>query len=267
MQNILTIDLEDWYQTQAWRPVARVEEWDNCEGRLKENTFLILDMLREYNTKATFFVVAYNAKRHPEIIRLIRDEGHELAAHGYHHNLIYLQTPKQFRDEINSAKKLIEDIAQEEVIGFRAPSWSITRECLWALDVLLELGFRYDSSIDGAVYKIIQPKFPQGLLEIPRSNFRVLNISFPFAGGFFLRFYPYLFTRLGIWKENRIRRRVVVYMHPWEFDRGRINNADIPMQAMLDNFNLKCAKSRLTNLLKDFDFSSVKDIFFVKEDK
>ena len=262
MENILTIDLEDWYQTQSYRSKISIRDWDKIKSRLVSNTLEILKILRQFNTKATFFVLAYNAKRHPDIIHLIKKEGHELGVHGYYHNLVYHQSFLEFKNEIDYSKKLIEDVSQAKVIGFRAPNWSITRSCLWALDILCALGFSYDSSMDEAAFKEIEDKFPSGLLELPRPNIKFFNKAMPFAGGFFLRALPYFLTKKMIEKKNRGGDRAIVYIHPWEFDAGPFKTKpDLPKKIQHD-FRLGCTKTILHSLLRDFSFDSVENTFF-----
>lgn len=264
MQNILTIDLEDWYQTQSYRSKISIHDWDKIKGRLVTNTSEILEILRKFNTKATFFVLGYNAKRHPDIIHLIKREGHELGLHGYYHNLVYRQSFSQFNNETDYSKKLIEDISQAKVIGFRAPNWSITTSCLWALDILIQLGFCYDSSMDESVFRKSYKKIPQGLLEIHRPALKFLNKSIPFSGGFFLRAYPYFFIRHLIRQKNKKGQKVVIYIHPWEIDKDAFCIKPHLPKRIISNFRLASTKEKLHSLLRDFEFNSIKNIFFGK---
>src|SRR5262245_17405205 len=147
MLNALTIDVEDYYQVSAFEPVVRYQDWHRYESRVEVNTYRILDLLDEYKTAATFFVLGWVAERHPELVREIDQRGHEIACHGYSHKLIYEQTRLKFREETKRAKACIENIVQKPVLGYRAASYSITHKSLWALDVLAAEGFQYDSSI------------------------------------------------------------------------------------------------------------------------
>lgn len=264
MQNIITIDLEDWYQTQSYKAKIDKTDWDNIKGVLFANTVRILDLLRQFNVRATFFVLAYNAKRYPEIIRMIKEEGHEVGLHGYYHNLVCRQTPAQFRSEIEYSKRLLEDIGQTEIIGFRAPNWSIITSCLWALDILVELGFDYDSSIDGAVFKSMFNRIPLELLEVPRSVFTFLSISFPFAGGFFLRAYPYAFTKFLIDKMNKQGKEVMVYIHPWELSDESHNVQPKLYCIPIAKYGVDTTQQKLQFLLEDFKFNSIKGKYFTQ---
>lgn len=263
MQNILTIDLEDWYQGQFYKSKINISDWDRLKSKLVIDTLKILHILRQLKTYATFFIVAYNAKRHPEILHLIEKDGHELALHGYYHDLVYRQTPTQFRNEIDYSKKLIEDISQTKVIGFRAPTWSIKHSCLWALDILLESGFLYDSSMERSVFKNIHDKIPPGLLEIPRSTFEFLGRPIPFAGGFFLRAYPYYFTKWLIQQKNKKGDRVLIYIHPWEFNTDPAEIELVFPKKFINEFRLHTVEQKFELLQKDFNFNSIKNIFFI----
>jgi len=261
IQNILTVDLEDWYQTEFRKSKIRISDWDKTESRLQYYILQVLELLRKFNTRATFFVLAYNAKRHSEIIHMIKNEGHELGLHGYYHNLVFRQTPSQFKQEIDYSKKLMEDTYQVEIKGFRAPNWSITHSCLWALDILKELGFSYDSSMSEYVFNNMHNRIPPGLLEIPRSELRFLNQSIPIAGGFYLRAYPYSFTRNWIKQRNKKGQRALVYIHPWEFNKGPFPIETIFIKRMIYNFRLRNTKDILYSLLQDFNFNSIQQIF------
>ena len=265
MQNILTIDLEDWFQAQSYRSKIEIRDWDKTESRLRNNTLEILNILRQFNTKATFFVLAYNARRHPDIIQLIKEEGHELGLHGYYHNLVSHQSYSEFKNEIDASKKILEDMAQTKVIGFRAPCWSITKSCLWALDILFQMGFFYDSSMDESIFQKYVEKIPLGLLEVPRSEFRIFNLSFPSGGGFFLRAYPYSLTKYFIQQKNKRGKKNVVYLHPWEIDRSPLAIKPYFPRTIIYHFGLNSTRRKLCALLRDFKFNSIKNIYFTTD--
>ena len=145
--NYLTIDVEDYYQVSAFEDVAPTEDWEHFESRVKRNTNTILDLLDEFNTKATFFIVGWIAERHPGLTRQIAERGHQVECHSYLHRKVYDLSPEEFHKDTEKAKNIIEDITGKAVTGYRAPSYSITKKSLWALDILQELGFQYDSSI------------------------------------------------------------------------------------------------------------------------
>ncbi len=264
MKNLLTIDLEDWYQGHFYQNKIKTSDWDCMKSNLEEDASLFLSILKQRNVKATFFILAYNVKRHPRLIRMIKEEGHELALHGYYHNLVYRYTPSEFEKEIYYSKKLIEDACQARVVGFRAPAWSITSSCLWALDVLIKLGFLYDSSMTESVFSKNNKSIPAGILELPRTTLKILGGGIPFAGGFFLRAYPYLMTKYLIKRENNNGRKTIVYIHPWEFSDGHFMiKPDFP-KGRINDFNRHSTKRKLEALLEDFKFGPIKELIFDK---
>ena len=262
MQNIFTIDLEDWYQTESYRSKISISSWDAQHCKLLESTLEMLFILRKYNTKATFFILAYNVKRHKEIISLIKRDNHEIALHGYYHNLVFRQKPLEFRKEVEYSKKLLEDIYRTKIIGFRAPNWSIFPSCSWALEILRDLNFLYDSSMNEGIFKRNKYKIPKDLLEVPRSTIDILYVSMPFAGGFFLRAYPYWLTRYLIRRKNYKNEEALVYTHPWEIENKQVLPRLSFLNEIKSSFRLSCTRNYLLNLLKDFKFNSIKNIFF-----
>ena len=153
MRNILTIDVEDWYQTLSYNSKISIFSWDARKSQLIESLLEILGVLKKINTRATFFILAYNVRRHPEIINLLKVDGHEIALHGYYHNLIFRQKPLEFRKEVEYSKKLLEDLSGMKILGYRAPNWSLDLSCFWALEILQDLGFLYDSSMTEGFFK------------------------------------------------------------------------------------------------------------------
>lgn len=262
MQNLLTIDFEDWFQAEFCKTKISVAKWSSLKSRFIDNTLEILNILGRLNIKATFFVVIYNAKRYPDIIRKISKEGHELALHTYYHDSVYRKTPSEFSDEIDYSKKFIEDISQTKVIGFRAPNWSITSSCMWALNILRDSGFLYDSSMCYSIFRRMYSRIPQGLLEIPRSEFSFLNLLIPFGGGFFLRAYPYSFTKIIIGLSNKKGVRTMTYLHPWEFDKTPTEFRLGFIGSLAQNFKVGTTKRKFMILLEDFKFASIRDVFF-----
>lgn len=230
MKNIFTIDTEDWfhanYEDDLFRNDAAVK------STVEENTEVYLEALERNHATATFFVLGFVAEQHPGLVQKIAQAGHEVASHGYGHQLVYKQTPEEFRQDIQRSKKLLEDIIGKPVRGYRAPSWSITEESLWALTILEEEGFAYDSSIfpfKNFLYGISgAPRFPfaaakyqpraEKLLEIPPSTVRVPGMNVPFSGGFYFRALPYPFIHLFAKQVNREGHPVVFYLHPREID-------------------------------------------------
>lgn len=234
MLNALTIDVEDFFQVNAFARHVRREEWGGIPRRVANNTRRILDMLDEFNVQATFFVLGWVAEREVSLVREIGERGHEIACHGYGHELIYVIGPDRFREDVRRAKSLLECIVGKTVNGYRAPSYSITADSIWALDILVEEGFTYDSSIFPVYHDTYglpdSPRFPHriprksgSIMEFPLTTYvcRLGNKEYrlPVAGGGYLRLFPASFLRWCIDSVNRIERQpAVLYFHPWEID-------------------------------------------------
>lgn len=265
MDNILTIDFEDWFQADLVKARLGIEKWDSLKDRLLDNSSMILEILERAHVKATFFVVTYNAKRYPGLIRTIAQAGHELAVHTCFHDSVTNLTPAELSKDIEYSKKFVEDVSQTRVIGFRAPNWSITPFCAWALDIIRDCGFLYDSSMRFSVFKQMRATMPQGLLEVPRSEFSFFALSLPFGGGFFLRAYPYTLTKTIISMYNKKNVRTMTYVHPWEFEKTPAGFKPGFIAGLFQDFLAGTTKEKFALLLKDFKFSSIRDIFFGKE--
>lgn len=274
MINALTIDVEDYFNVSGFESQIKFEDWDKFESRVERNTDRLLTILQESDVKATFFVLGWIAEKYPKLVGRIHGEGHEIASHSYAHRLVYKQTKKEFREDLKRSKGLLEDGIGDRVIGYRAPSYSITRESLWAIDILIEEGFLYDSSI----FPIRRDRygipgsrrFPYTvdghnggvLLEVPLSTVTVLNTNIPIAGGGYLRLFPYGFIKWGLKKINEKEKQpAVIYLHPWEID------ADQPRLhgSLLSRFRhyvyLNKMEQRLKSLLCDFKFNTMKDLY------
>ena len=273
MLNALTIDVEDYYQVSALESVVRFKDWSKYESRVERNTYRLLDILDENKVRATFFVLGWVAERHPNLVMDIQKRGHEVASHGYSHKRIYMQTPDQFRDETRRSKALLEEIINQPVIGYRAASYSITRKSLWALDILSEEGFRYDSSIfpiHHALYGIpgsqrfnhkINRSGNSGLIELPLSTLRFCGYNFPIAGGGYLRFFPYAFTRWAIRQLNENEKQpAVVYLHPWEIDPNQPRIRAKAISRFRHYLNLGGLEGKLIRILRDFKLSTMADV-------
>lgn len=273
MKNAFTIDVEDYYQVEAFAGVVNKCAWGEYESRVVDNTHRLLDLLDTYSVKGTFFILGWVAQHERALVREIADRGHEIASHGMSHTLVYTQTPEVFRDETRRSKALLEDICQRPVIGYRAATYSITRKSLWALDILHEEGFQYDSSIfpmrhDRYGIPDAQPypnrlRTPAGytLVEFPISIFRSGAVKLPVAGGGYFRLLPYPVTRWGLSQINRSGHEFVFYLHPWEVDpeQPRIQNAGA-MSRFRHYLNLSQTRPRLERLLSDFSFTTMEDV-------
>ena len=266
IKNVLTIDVEDYFHVAALSKSINRGDWDNISPRVTNNIYRLLDLFDEHNVKATHFVLGWVAERFPELVREIDSRGHEIASHGYSHQLVYTQSPTQFENETRSSKIILEDIIGKPVWGYRAASYSITRKSLWALDILADLGFKYDSSIFPVVhdnYGITgSPKFPhiletpnkKTLVEYPLSTFSILGQSIPVAGGGYFRLYPYWLSSLFYRKINQQTAPFVFYLHPWEIDPDQ-PRIDASFLSRFRHYNnLDKSYQRLSKLLSDFSF-------------
>ncbi len=268
IKNALTVDVEDYFQVSAFAQTIQPDDWVNHPLRVERNTHHLLDLFDEHQVKATFFVLGWVAERTRKLVEEIALRGHEVASHGYSHQLIYKQKPDVFREETLRSKKLLEDITQMPVRGYRAASYSITRQSLWALDTLVEAGFEYDSSIfpvrhdrygiPGSSEQPYHLTTPQGhsLLEFPLSTAHIFNYRLPIAGGGYFRLYPYWLTRAGLRQVNRRSQPFIFYLHPWEIDPAQPKIAASWFSRFRHYNNLDKCEYRLQQLLDDFDFGT-----------
>ena len=277
--NAMSIDVEDYFQVASLSSQIKPEEWDKHDaGRVVDNTHRIMDLFDEANIKATFFTLGWVAERYPDLVKDIDARGHEVASHGYSHQLIYKQTPEVFREETLKSKKILEDIIQKPIRGYRAASYSITNQSLWAIDTLIEAGFEYDSSIfpvNHDVYGIPDfPKYPHvykasatgDIVEFPISSVKFLGYQLPIAGGGYFRLYPYWFTRFGLNKLNRTGDEFVFYLHPWEVDPDQPRVEGVSWKSKFRHYNNlgKCLH-RLRRLVNDFEFTTVEKLLEQKQ--
>lgn len=276
MKNVLTIDVEEWFQVEALSGAINPDEWKNFRSRLLPTLLRILTLLGERKVKATFFVLGWVAERFPDLVLMIKQNNHEIASHGYAHQLVYKQDQKGFEEDARKSKEILEGITGEEVLGYRAPSFSIIPDCFWAYNVLSKLGIKYDSSIfpvKHLVYGVPNaPRFPftinlddgKKIMEFPLSTVRVFGHNLPVAGGGYLRLFPYAYTRWAIKKLNQQGRRAIIYFHPWEIDPHQPKQKVRLTNRIRHYANLSLMESRIGQLLNDFQFSSIKDIWEMK---
>lgn len=273
MNNAFTVDVEDYFQVTAFADTVEMSSWARRESRVVRNTRALLELLAERGIRGTFFVLGWVAKRDPALINEIARQGHEIASHGMNHQLVYNQSPAEFREETRSAKRLLEDISQSPVIGYRAATYSITRRSLWALDVLAEEGFLYDSSIfpmhhdrygipdAKPVPHLMETSKGHKLVEFPISVLRYKGMTLPVAGGGYFRIFPYSVTRWGLKKLNASGQEFVFYIHPWEVDPAQPRIADAGLLSRFRHYyNLGLCHSRLQSLLGDFAFAPLQTI-------
>jgi polysaccharide deacetylase family protein (PEP-CTERM system associated) len=277
MYNALTIDLEDYYHVQAFANVISPRQWGAFEPRIQNNTRILLDLLDLHAVTCTFFVLGWVAQRFPLLVREISDRGHEIASHGMNHILVYTQSEKAFREETRDSRAILEDICQEDVIGYRAATYSITHASMWAIDILCDIGFKYDSSIfpvrhDHYGVPDAYP-FPSRLrtasgceiTEFPISVLIYGNLKLPVSGGGYFRLLPYVVTQRALRHINTLGNEFVFYLHPWEIDpeQPRIRNAGLLSQ-FRHYCNLSKTYGRLQRLLKDFAFTTMRHVLSTK---
>lgn len=306
--NALTIDLEDYFMVSAFESVVKRECWHLHESRIERNTRKVLDILdgADGNTgvKATFFCLGWVGERYPYLIREIDRRGHEIACHSYDHQLVYRMTPEQFREDVSISKRILEDASGKKVIGYRAPSYSITQKSLWALDVLGEEGYRYDSSIfpihhdrygiptaprfsflvklngNGgnetrvpADFERMPLREPEPgepcddcIVEYPISTVKMMGLNIPISGGGYMRLFPYGVIRKGLLQINTGEKQpFVFYLHPWEFDPEQPRMTNISVLSRFRHYvNLDGTAEKLKRLLGDFKFSSMADVIGIR---
>jgi polysaccharide deacetylase family protein (PEP-CTERM system associated) len=289
--NALTIDVEDYFQVSAFETIVHRPEWQRYPLRVGENTRRILDILDEKGTTATFFILGWVAEREPSLVREIHGRGHEVACHGYGHQRVPNQTRHEFRDDIRKSKGILEDLIGKPVVGYRAPSYSISLNTLWAFDELVETGYLYDSSVFPVrhdYYGIPNwPRFPffvargddgvwspdtavssrnstascssPKLLEIPITTVRIAGKNLPISGGGYFRLFPYLLSHWGLQRINLAEKRpFVFYLHPWEIDPDQPRMMGIGMKTRFRHYlNLCKTEQRFRKLLADFKFSTM----------
>lgn len=271
--NALTVDVEDYFQVAALAETIRPEDWPRYQLRVERNTHRLLDLFDGRGVAATFFVLGWVAERCPQLVREIVARGHELASHGYSHQLVYRQTPEVFREETRRSKQILEDQAQQPVLGYRAASYSVTSESLWALDIIAEEGFLWDSSIfpvrhdrygiPGAQRWPHRLGTPAGheLVEFPLTTLQLTGLTLPIAGGGYFRLYPYAFSRFGLRRVNRADGRpFIFYLHPWEVDPDQ-PRVRVGWKSRFRHYNnLHKCEARLERLLDDFAFDTVGNV-------
>ena len=283
MRNALTFDIEEYFHAEAFAKALRPEEWPGLESRVVDTTERLLDILDYADARGTFFVLGWVAERYPALVKDIAARGHELACHGYGHQMIQRQSRQDFAKDVQRAKTAIEDATGTPVIGYRAPTFSITRDTLWSLEVLWEAGFLYDSSIFPILhdrYGISDaPRFPHrmavgngkgapngtdaghSIAEFPLSTISVLGRRLPIAGGGYFRLAPYLVTRRAIRHLNiKEQQPAVVYLHPWELDLHQPKLRAGWLTQLRHSINIKSTEGKLRLLLRDFRFAPVRDV-------
>ena len=269
--NAMTVDVEDYFQVSGFDAVVSRASWDSRESRVVRNTERLLDLFAESQVTATFFVLGWVAERFPALVRRIVDGGHEVASHGYEHRLVYSQTSRQFRDDLRRARLALEQAGSCPVLGYRAPSFSIVRDSLWAIDVLIEEGYVYDASIypirhdrygipgwPRSVHRIDRPG--GAIWELPGSTLRVAATNLPIGGGGYFRLLPYGWTRHGFRRLNAAGLPAIFYLHPWEIDPEQPRIPAGRLSSFRHYRNLGRTEDRLRRLLQEFSFGCISDV-------
>ncbi len=273
MKNALTFDIEEYFHAEVFARTLSPEEWPSLASRVVDTTERLLDILDYADVRATFFVLGWIADRYPTLVQDIAGRGHEIACHGYGHQMIHRQSRLEFAKDLQQAKTAIEDAAGVAVIGYRAPTFSVVRETLWSLEVLWEAGFLYDSSIFPIAHDRYgipdAPRCPHrvpitnghGIAEFPLSTISVLGRRLPVAGGGYFRLLPYRVTRRAIQHLNdRERQPAIVYLHPWELDVHQPRVRVGWLSRFRHSVNTHSTEGKLRRLLSDFRFAPVRDI-------
>lgn len=268
---LLSFDIEDWFQVENMKGVISREDWDGKELRVLKNTQKLLNILNKYDTKATFFILGWIAEKIPNLVSEISKRGHEIASHGYGHDLINNLTENEFREDIKRSKKILENIVGEKVIGYRAPTFSINDR---AINILLEEGFKYDSSFfpssmhdrygkinsieieSGSRIKKIKENF----YEILIPTLDIFGIRIPWGGGGYFRFIPYPIYKIGIKKIIKKQKIFTFYLHPWEIDPLQPKVKNIRLDYKIRHYNgINSTECKLNKLIKDFSFIPIRE--------
>jgi polysaccharide deacetylase family protein (PEP-CTERM system associated) len=271
--NAMTIDVEDYFQVSAFAGHIDRADWDRLPCRVECNVDVILSILDSARCNATWFTLGWIAERYPAVVRRIVDAGHEIASHGYGHQRVTELSPFSFREDVSRAKKLLEDISGAEVKGYRAPSFSIGRTNLWALDTLREAGYRYSSSIypihhdhygmPDAPRFAFHPRGADGLLELPLTTFRFFAHNLPSGGGGYFRLLPYSVSRWCMRQVNTTDHQpCIFYFHPWEIDPDQPRQRGIGLTTRFRHYvNLGSMEARVRQLVRDFRWDRIDRVF------
>lgn len=273
VQNALTFDIEEYFQVSAFEGVIDKKDWNTWESRVEFATNRILDLLETNSVRATFFTLGMVAEKHPALIQRIVTDGHELACHGYEHTRVTEQNREEFREDIRRSRGILEDIGGVRLDGYRAASFSINRANFWAFEEISAAGFSYSSSVYPVKHDLYgipdAPRFPfqpisgNSLTEIPITTVRLFGRNFPAGGGGYFRLYPYEITK-RLLKHFQLKDRASanMYFHPWEFDPDQPRPQGVNAKTKFRHYlNLKKSLDRLGQLMGDFSWSSMRDVY------
>lgn len=273
MRNALTVDVEDYFQVQAFASQIDESDWDRLPHRVERNTNKVMDLFADAGVKATFFTLGWVAERHPALLKRMAAEGHEIGSHGFRHCRVGNMTPDAFRDDTRRTKALLEDLTGTAVNGYRAASFSIDHRTLWAHDVLAEEGHTYSSSIYPIAHDIYGmpggERFSyragqgHGITEVPVSTVTVFGKRLPCGGGGYFRLLPYAFSR---WAWHRVnhddRQPAMFYFHPWEIDPDQPRQHGAPLRSRLRHYSrLSAMEGKIRRALRDFQWDRMDRVF------
>ncbi len=273
IRNAMSVDIEDYFQVGAFEKCIRRADWGNFKGRVEYATDDVIALYGEHDVKATFFILGWVAERYPQLIQRIVNAGHEIASHGYDHKRVHDLTPESFRKDIIQAKKILEDISGTAIKGYRAPSFSISANNFWALEILAEEGYRYSSS----VYPISHdhygmPEAPRfsfrpvdgsPMIELPMTTVNVFGKAWPCSGGGYFRLLPYPISKWAIGRVNREDcQPCIFYFHPWEIDPEQPRQHQAGAKSKFRHYtNLKSMRAKLGRVLGDFQWGRIDEVF------
>ena len=267
--NALTVDLEDWYHVCGVGRDEGPAQWAACESRVGRSTDRLLSLLRSHGVRATFFVVGYIAVREPGLVRAFAREGHEVGLHGHLHRRIFEMSPAEFEEDLVRSQAAVSAAAGTDVVGYRAPEWSMRPHTLWALSVLRKRGILYDSSMV-PLTRMGDRSFPRGpcrfstphgeIVEFPLTTVRCFGESIPFSGGLPLRLTPYFYVVSQIRRLNQAGKPGLVYVHPWEFDLEQPRIALPWSRRFMHYFNLPATPRKLAGLLTHLRFAPIREV-------
>jgi len=272
IQNILSVDVEEWFHPEAVQHLFSPNNWSTLQNRVEDNMSILLELFREKNVKATFFVLGWIAETYPKLVNDIVKDGHEIGTHGHMHKMVTQMTPAEFEKDLNKSIQILNKISGQQIIGFRAPTFSVVEQTYWSLKIMHKLGIRYDSSI----YPIWHdrygvPNAPRNryqvfsdngkvLIEFPMSTLRILNKNIPFGGGGYLRIFPGWVTNKAISLTNAKGYPAIMYLHPWEFDTRQPKLNLGFFQKWRHYYNIENNLTKLAKLLDNFNWTSFNSV-------
>jgi len=279
VQNAFSVDIEDYFQVGAFANMISPKDWRSWTPRVRENTERMLDILMDAPQphKATFFVLGWVAEQYPKLVPEIVRQGHEIASHGYGHQLVYTLTEDEFRHDVRTTRKMLQDQSGQPVLGYRAPSWSIVKRTPWAHRILVEEGYTYDSSVFPIYHDLHgNPDAPREIhtiqtesgpiIEFPPAVITRFGKNIPTGGGGYFRFFPYFMTARWLREINRQGKPFVFYIHPWEIDPQQPRISGAPLKSRFRHYlNLHRTVDRLKRLLQDFSFTTVQNVVHGQE--